>query len=1041
MLSVSRRGFLCKPPSASRWFTSLALFLSNTTTNNNNTPAESNTTDDIDHKYSRTVLLPSTSFPNRSNKKLINTQLLPTVTDRLYNWQYTTRSNNHLFILHDGPPYANGDLHLGHSVNKILKDIINRYNVLIGKKVYYRPGWDCHGLPIELMALDKISKKLKKKKLDTKSFTPVKIREIAEKHALQQIENQRAQFKSFAIMGDFDNPYLTLSSEFQLNQLKIFYKMFQKNLIKRKKKPVYWGCETNTALAEGELEYNENHKSTATYLLFPLIHFNDDFKSFLQNNKINFNNENLSCLIWTSTPWTIASNKAICINQKLNYSLIHSPEHGYLVVAEDLASKISSLTSSESSIITSFPGSLLLNNKYKNPLITDDSINSFPIIHGDHVTNTAGTGLVHTAPGHGNDDYFACLNNGITDILSPVDGSGRYTNELPNGFEVLIGHKVLGEGTLEMLRLLHSQKMIYHSQDLIHSYPYDWRSKKPIVIRSTPQWFADLSNIRETATESLSDVNFVPQRGLNRLTSFIKNRNEWCISRQRSWGVPIPCFYHKQTGQFLMNQDTITHLIQLLLNGTSLNSWFQEEEDISYWLPNSYKSEAHNYTKGKDTMDVWFDSGSSWTLIELYLNSQNLLNSRKYLADVYLEGSDQHRGWFQSSLLTKVAAGSLLPENNLDMSFDKQAPYKTIITHGFTLDEKGQKMSKSIGNTILPDEIILGKKGLKPLGIDGLRLWVAQSDFTHDISIGLTIMKHVTENLIKIRFTFKFLLGNLNDFSYEKDAIEYENLNLIDKYCLSKIYNLYQNAHSEYSVYNYKKLIQLINNNINITLSSLYFDVCKDRLYVDGIDSLSRRSAQTVLFHVLMIYLKILSPILPLMTQEATDNIPIEMAKIFKTDGFFSAYQIQIEDYFNEKFINGKIESFIDDYVSKLKDQLLLMLEQGRILKTIKNSLESQVQLVIKSGSEMVYWNLLEKEMGEKGLSDLLLVSNVRFVEEIPETIDSNLLYDYRQTFEIGGDKFLARVLPSEDFKCPRCWKYTAKKEKTLCSRCDELID
>lgn len=972
---------------------------------------------DLAHKYSKTVLLPKTSFPKRSNLEKVQKDLIPRSSQQLYQEQLQSKPLNNdsdLFILHDGPPYANGDLHLGHALNKILKDVINRYNLLQGKQIYYKPGWDCHGLPIELKALEKISKKMKK---DSSTVLSVgEIRKLAREHANTTIKSQLEGFKSLAILTDFEDNYKTLNHQFEINQLKVFQALLKRGLIKRQKKPVYWGCQTHTALAEGELEYNDNHKSITLHLKFPIVKPSSELAQLLKSNGI----EQLSALIWTSTPWTIPSNKAISINSNFEYVILKSTVTGeHIIVSHELQTTVLSLNPEFESTNIIVPGIALVSSQYTNPLIADSL---FPIIHGEHVTNTAGTGLVHTAPGHGNDDYFVCLGNDI-DVYSPVDQFGKYTDDLPVGVfqDKLKGLFVLGKGTEEILKILGDSGMVYSRDDnYIHSYPYDWRSKKPIIIRATPQWFTNVGEIKESSLKALEEVEFIPERGRNRLSAFIKNRNEWCISRQRSWGVPIPAIYARDDeNRVIMDEESVEFIIQRI-EELGTDAWFEEESDIERWLPAKYAGQGKDLIKGKDTMDVWFDSGSSWNEIREFLETHQITN-RKTLADVYLEGSDQHRGWFQSSLLTKVGS---TPVDIL-----AKAPYGKIVTHGFTLDERGFKMSKSLGNTLTPDVVIKGQgKALPGVGVDGLRMWVAQSDYTNDMSIGPNVLKHVGDALKKLRITFTFLLGNLNDLQKgSADLVKYEDLNKIDQFALSRLAQVNEEVLSHYEQYNFNRVLKTLTNHLNIELSAIYFDIVKDRLYTDAIDSRSRRAAQTVLYHILQTYLSLLSPIIPAMTQEVWDFSP-EWITNKKTNAILNG----VVDL--ETFKNPSLETAFGN-VWKLREEITMLIERGRKEdKTIKNSLETEVYISLNEGSEL--FSVLKSLESE--LNDYYLVSKLHLNKPVPQAVNYN--YQNQTPIVIDGQSLTISIVNATDAKCPRCWRYASVSEEELCRRCDDVI-
>ncbi|GMM32430.1 isoleucine--tRNA ligase [Martiniozyma asiatica (nom. inval.)] len=988
------------------------------------------------HKYSSTVFLPQTSFNSRSDGKLIESTLKPQTTSDLYSWNIQRKLKDedikNLFILHDGPPYANGALHVGHALNKVLKDVITRYELIQGKKVHYVPGWDCHGLPIELKTLEKlgkerkeeeknIKKKMKKlnktsseyldlesqlKSLKSTKLSPLDIIASSTAHAQLTQKSQSESFQELAIMGDFNNPYMTLDKSFVVDQLKVFKKFFDNGLVHRQKKPVYWGCENATALAEGELEYNANHVSKTSFVKFPIGKLSDNLSEKLGNYK-----NDLSALIWTSTPWTLASNLAISLNKNLEYTILKHGKFGNLIVAKELVDSIIALQPDNFTITNvKFLGSELLGSSYYSPLL-DNNV-EYPFLHGEHVTSTAGTGLVHTAPGHGHDDYLVCLKNNILPF-SPVDQYGKYSSEIAPALSDFVGLKVLTEGNDLMIKKIIDLGICVHLNDkYVHSYPYDWRSKKPIIIRATSQWFIDVSKIKEKTTKALiENVQFYPERGSKRLVSFINTRNEWCISRQRSWGVPIPVLYHKETGEALLD-DLVIQKITNVIEKEDVPAWFEpvsSPEDMKKWLPEKYHHVASNYIKGTDTMDVWFDSGSSWNTVENYLSKEGLLKQaeeRGYISDVYLEGSDQHRGWFQSSILTKVGTG-ILGQNEVAPVL----PYKKIITHGFTLDERGDKMSKSIGNTILPTDILEGNKSLNipKLGIDGLRLWVAQSDYFTDVVVGPTVLKHVGDNLKKIRFTFRFLLGNLPLKNFE--SVEYNQLSGLDKYVLHELALLEKDVKSSYEVYNFSKVVKSINQFINVTLSSIYFDVRKDCLYTDSLTSSKRMGTLTVFSEVLKSLLSMLSPILPIMTQEVWNNLP----QFMKGEKIFSPFQ---SGWYKSSYAqpNHVVE---EDFkkLMQLRSSVKQLLDKAvREDKVVKNTLETEVW--VKEWDMTSYLD---------DMADFLVVSGFK-VGNAPDG-----KYRYQDT-----DNSII-VKDSDAAKCGRCWKYTAT-ESDICIRCKDVL-
>lgn len=948
--------------------------------------------------YSKTLHLPKTDFGPKIPKGDERAVLIQQTSQKLYKWQRdNTEPDREPFVLHDGPPYANGDVHLGHSLNKILKDIINRWKLIYeNRAINYKPGWDCHGLPIEMKAVQ-----------ETGSSTPLEIRAACRKVAESMIDKQRNQFKEFAIMTDFENPYITMNHDYEIRQLRIFEKLIGNGLLSRQMKPVWWGCETKTALAEAELEYNNNHKSTSVYVKFPLVDFSTSLQNNLKQHKIP--QEKVSLLIWTSTAWTIPANKAICINKSLDYTLLRSQDE-YLVVAENLKDQISQLVPGWDAVDMKFKGEALLESWYANPASQENS--KFPVLHADHVIADAGTGLVHTAPAHGGDDYLIGKKHNL-EIQSTVDEEGKIIKDvIPTGFHTLDGLKATeGKCIKVCLDILKESDMVYLISLIKHSYPYDWRSNKPVLQRATPQWFINVEKIKSTAVESLLNVKFYPDSGKNRLPLFIKNRNEWCISRQRFWGVPLPIIYDV-TGEPLNDLKAINYIIGKL-DQYGTDEWFVEESDISRWLPEDYDGKL--YFKGKDTMDVWFDSGCSWSSLD------DSFRSEAPVADVYLEGSDQHRGWFQSSLLNKIIASGVNGED-----FKPVAPFKTIITHGFTLDKNNNKMSKSKGNTISPMDVINGsnKPFLPSLGTDGLRLWVASSNYNFDVNVTNEVLNRVFENVKKYRVTFKYLLGNLSEF---KDEVAYDELYPLDKYSLSTLYQLEKNCIKHYNDLNFSRVVSDVNHHMNSHLSSLYFDISKDTLYTDLKNSHKRRSIQTVLKQLLKTYIGILSPIQPILTQE----VWVEYNKLFASDSPKSPFMFgKWENFYKlpENYNDPAIE--IDfSKIWALRASVYKQLEVLRNQEKYKNKLEIQLSISAPKGSEIE--NILFKH--KEFLDDYFLVSKATLeASEVSEISKFEV--------ELDGSRVDVLISHSEDHKCPRCWKFIAPVEDELCVKCDGVV-
>ncbi|CAI2167845.1 17980_t:CDS:10 [Funneliformis geosporum] len=823
---------------------------------------------DLNKIYSDTLLLPKTNFPLRADAANREILFRDRCTKDLYQWQLENNPKE-LYILHDGPPYANGNLHIGHALNKILKDIINRYKVLIGHKVNYIPGWDCHGLPIELKALTEL------KNVDNFSLAPLHIRNVARQCALNALEYQKKEFINWGIMGDWENSYRTLDKEYEVNQLQVFHEMLKKGYIYRQNKPVYW-----------------SPSSRSVYVKFPMINSTLDLPILSRDN--------LNVLIWTTTPWTLPANQAVAINPNMEYSIVcpTNVDHNastihYYIVASKRIDVLQKVLGTELSIKSTFEGKKLVGAIYMHPI----NMQQCKIIEASHVTEESGT-----APGHGMEDYETCKKLSIP-IFCPVDEFGNFTPDVGNPtFE---GKFVLTNGTSSVIEYLRRKNNLIKEENFIHKYPYDWRTKKPIILRATAQWFANVEAIKQKAIESLKEVKMVPEAARYRLEQFTLSRSEWCISRQRSWGVPIPVLYETETDIPLLTDSSIKHIIEIVKEHGSDGWWETDEKDL---LHPEYKNNGKTYRRGNDTMDVWFDSGVSWT----YLLKKFKREDSKAIADLYVEGSDQHRGWFQSSLLTSIAV------NN-------KAPYSALITHGFVMDEHGRKMSKSIGNVVDPNIIIKGGKNLKKnpaYGVDVLRLWVASSEYIKDVNIGSNVMKQVGENIRKYRNTARFMLGNLYNFSYDK-LVDYEDLYPIDKYMLHEVYHFGNNVKTFYDDYTFNKVVQTLNNFTNTTLSAFYFDIIKDRLYADYLTSQSRKNVLTVLYHILNVYTITLSPIVPHLAEEIYENYKILGPKEY--DSIFRLGWYNLDEKWNNQSLRQEW-----DVLKQLRNDVNQLLEVVR---------------------------------------------------------------------------------------------------------------
>ncbi|SCV03258.1 LAME_0H08988g1_1 [Lachancea meyersii CBS 8951] len=976
------------------------------------------------HAYQKSLCLPKTKFSNRSNLQKTIDVLIPQCSQQVYQEQFnaflqhaaaldpperTKFVQDKLFVLHDGPPYANGDLHLGHALNKILKDFINRFQLLKGKYVYYKTGWDCHGLPIELKALQKLA-------AGQNRLSASKVRSLAAEHARKTIKSQRNQFEKFAIATNWDDHYETMQRSFELHQLDNLKKMIHTGLIKRQNKPVYWGTETKTALAESELEYKEDHLSISAYVKFPLTTASC---FFLQKFCSLDSQKGIDVVIWTTTPWTIFANEAICFNKNLEYGIYDFGDKYVLLQSEF---DVQTLSDKPADLVALITGAELAQLKYTSPVMND--VRERPLMHGDHVSQTAGTGLVHTAPGHGFDDYAIGVKNGLP-IFSPVDNEGRYRLDvLPDALQEnlrepgeVYARKVLSENTTQkVLELLRQCQMLLKSEKYVHSYPYDWRSKKPVIIRATPQWFADLTDVRGLALEGLKNVCFYPERGHTRLASFIKSRTEWCISRQRSWGVPIPAFHKRDNPEeVLMNEETVEHVISVIAS-KGIDAWFKDDDgDMKEWLLPKYHDVAHLYCRGKDTVDVWFDSGSTWKELEhFYINELGLEKAPTPLADVYLEGSDQHRGWFQSSLLTRVATSNL-----------PQAPYGTLVTHGFTLDENGIKMSKSIGNTVLPESVIKGdeKRGIPALGVDGMRLLIAQADFTTDVVIGPTVTRRVAESLKKLRLTFKFILGNLQQSEHGYKLLDFDNLRSLDQYTLSKLKELNDEALKHYESFNFSKVLTAVMYHMNNHLSAFYFDIVKDSLYADAVGGLKRQQVQTTLFHIFDTYRSILGPILPVMVQEAWNFLPRDWHQDTSTTHGSTPQNSPLLRPWARLQAPVSPEQCQNFEQNELRI-LELFNQEFKKINGLTKTAQSQATILLRDDTKFPF--------SADSLADILQVGHLRIKKASSHP---------GARFKLGtGAEVSLVVEPSELHECPRCWKHNSLTPESLCERCDAVV-
>ena len=769
------------------------------------------------------VRLPKTKFPRRSGPQHDPAIQEARGFDKLYNWQQENNSADKVFTLHDGPPYANGDLHMGHLLNKVTKDIINRYKVMKGFRVHFRPGWDCHGLPIELKACRDMPP----------DATPIDIRQTAESFARKTIEFQKSAFKRWGIMADWDNPYITMSKEYESNQIDVFYQMYKQGCIHRGYKPVYWSPSSITALAEAELEYRE-HTSRSVYLLYKC-----------HAPSLGCYSNDIHALVWTTTPWTLPANKAICYNPAHSYTLIKQSTSSKAILVGTGQLQTLRDVLGDYQVLGEFPGTVLSDCRYQD-LFDGDTLR--PFLPGDHVNSKEGTGLVHTAPAHGLEDYKIGTEHGL-DLTCMVDQNGRYETGTGMGLD---GMEVLGLGNETVIDRLTAEGSIIHVSEFNHRYPYDWRSKGPVIIRSTKQWFASVKSLRDRAIGVLNGVKSVPKPATNRLVKQLGGIDEWCISRQRVWGVPIPVFFSVEEGrgeEYLMNDESIDHIKDLFSRYGSDCWWTLPIDKL---LPPSLCEGADRYRKGLDTMDVWFDSGSSWYSV-----------SPGGVADVYLEGKDQYRGWFQSSLLTSVAV-------------QDKSPFRQLVSHGFVLDGEGSKMSKSLGNILSPKDV-MNEGGYEA---DTMRLWSVSSDFTSDVTISMDKLKVVNKMLRKIRSSLFFMLGNLSGFDPHSDLVPYHELPPLDQYQLHTLSRYYSQAEESFESFAFYRMCHFLMDFVRFQLSAFYFDIIKDRLYCDHVSGRGRLSTLTVLHHQLVYLLTSLGPILPHLVEEVAMYYPLEQGTL-----------------------------------------------------------------------------------------------------------------------------------------------------------------
>ncbi|NKB37807.1 MAG: isoleucine--tRNA ligase [Gammaproteobacteria bacterium] len=918
--------------------------------------------------YKDTLNLPKTSFPMKGNLSQREPQMLKRWQEmNLYGKIREKKSGKPTFILHDGPPYANGDIHIGHAVNKILKDFIIKSRGLSGYDAPYVPGWDCHGLPIELMVEKKVGKAGHKIEADA-------FRDACRAYAEKQVDKQRQDFIRLGIFGDWHKPYLTMAFETEANIVRSLGRIIEKGHLQKGVKPVHWCTDCGSALAEAEVEY-EDKNSPAIDVRFKVVDENDVLKRF----GVSTVKGSVSAVIWTTTPWTLPANQAVTLHAELSYSLIQL-EDEVLILAEGLTdSALARYESGKHEILGQCSGQSLEGVLLQHPFYERE----VPIILGDHVTLEAGTGAVHTAPAHGQDDFVVSQRYGI-EVHNPVGDNGCF---LPDT-EIFAGQHVF-KANAAVIEVLEEHGTLVHKEELLHSYPHCWRHKTPIIFRSTPQWFISMdgNGLRASALKSIKDVAFEPSWGEERIQGMVSNRPDWCISRQRTWGVPISVFIHRETQELHPDTKNLLEQVALRIEEKGIDAWF--DLDAKELLGD----EAEHYAKVTDTLDVWFDSGVTHAAV---LEQDERL---RFPADLYLEGSDQHRGWFQSSLLTSIAMNDV-------------APYKGVLTHGFTVDAKGMKMSKSKGNVVAPQKV------MQTLGGDILRLWVAATDYRTEMSVSDEILKRMADAYRRIRNTARYLLSNLDGFEAQ-DCLEFDELLDLDRWILEQTARLQKEIVEAYETYQFHLIYQKLHHYCVVTLGGFYLDIIKDRMYTCQTDSRARRSAQTAMYHVAEAFARWLSPILSFTAEEIWQHLPGQRSATVFTEEWYSG----LPEVVDEDQVWLKIIS--------MREEVSKALEGLRSSGAIGSSLNAEV--IIYAGSELKA--ALEKTEDELRF---VLITSAASVYELNKKPEDAL------TTEI--DELFLLVKPSEHAKCSRCWHHREDvgehaEHPELCKRCVENIE
>ncbi len=949
--------------------------------------------------YSKTLHLPETEFPMRGNLPKKEPGFVEFwQQNHLYEKRIEKRKKEGAptFVLHDGPPYANGKIHIGHALNKTLKDIIVRYHHMAGNEAIYVPGWDTHGLPIEYAVLKDSGE-------DRANMTPLELRRKCLAYAKKWIKIQKEDFIRMGVVGDFAHRYVTFDPHLEAKELEVFGEMANKGYIYKGKKAVYWCTHCETALAEAEIEYKDR-KSPSIYVKYPMIDVHGLQPEGVDPSKV-------FAVIWTTTPWTIPASCYISVNPKFTYVWVHNKaaDEYYLMNKELAPASLSDCKVEDYEFVgREMLGSELDLAKFEHPLAhfapETYGDRTIYVLEGNHVTLDAGTGCVHTAPGHGVDDfevYKTYENAGKLHqpIVCPVDEKGHMTAEAG---EFLVG-KTIWEAEGPVISTLAHEGRLLGKKSLHHQYAHCWRCKQPVIYRATDQWFASINDFRDKALKAVDDTRFIPSWGHDRLYNMIRDRQDWCISRQRSWGVPIPAFYCDDCGKWIITPETMKKVEEIVEKEGTDAWWAHSAEEL---LPEGFKCPhcgGTHFHKEKDIMDVWFDSGSTWNGVLRYPHEESW-KDMSYPCDLYLEGSDQHRGWFHSSLLTSVAVNG-------------HAPYKAVLTHGFTMDGEGRKMSKSVGNVVAPQDVI------NKYGADVMRLWISSVDYQGDVRLSDKIVKSMSDVYRKIRNTFRYLLGNLSDFDPKTDSVAYADMEELDRWALLRMEQVKETVLKAYDDYEFHVMYHAVHNFCTVDLSAIYLDILKDRLYTEKADSKLRRSAQTAMYEILTTLVRLVAPVLCFTSEEVWQALPN------KEEREWSVHMSDMPKV-NEAYLDKALD---EKWKKRLAVRSVAMkaLEEARQAKVIGHPLDAEVT-VYADGEAYDIVKAMEKE-----LADFLLVSQTHIVSgtaAAPENAASN---------EEGTVK--ASVAVCTLAKCERCWKRSADvdadpKHPGVCARCAHVL-